>query len=60
MPVTETRQLLHALTFQAVPALRGVNYSNISTTPEAASGDAWLLTTTGYWLTIFGQRWALT
>lgn len=59
MPVTETRQLLHSLTFEATPALRQKNYSNVLV-ESAFVGDAWLKNDSGYWLTIFGQRWALT
>jgi hypothetical protein len=59
MPVTETRQGLHSVTFEAVPALLQKNYSNvlIELSPQ---NDLWLTSDAGYWLTIFGQRWELT
>jgi len=57
MPVTETRQLLHSVTLSTKPALLARNYSNVLLAqPEA--NDLWLVhDNTGYWLTIFGQRW---
>lgn len=58
MPVTETRQQLHSLTFQAIPALAQQNYSNVIPEPEEAGGY-WLQTDGGYWLTILGQPWEL-
>ena len=59
MPVTETRRQLHSMTFQANPALAQNNYSNVIPEP-AQQGDLWLVSDSGYWLTIFGQRWEQT
>ena len=57
MPVTETRRPLHNLTLVMKPALLARNYSNVlSTNPQ--DNDLWLVNdNSGYWLTIFGQRW---
>jgi hypothetical protein len=56
--ITETRTGLHAHTFTATPALLHKNYSNVLMVDATLQADLWLTTTNGYWLTIFGQRWA--
>lgn len=58
VPITQTRQLLHSITFAAEPALRQGNYSNVLIDASTV-GDLWLVSDSGYWLTIFGQRWEL-
>jgi hypothetical protein len=58
MAITETRQLLHALTIVAEPALQQRNYSNIMM-DEANAGEFWLTNNGGNWLTIFGQPWQI-
>lgn len=51
--ITETRQFLHSIQFQAVPALKAVNYSGLI--EQVSKG--WQITSGGRWQTSFSSTW---
>jgi hypothetical protein len=56
--ITESRQFLHATSFQAIPATRQGQYSNI-VIPMTDDQEGWATQYGDYWRTTFGKVWAI-
>ena len=58
MPITETRQQLHAVEFTAVPALKQRSYSNVGI-PLEIEQEGWRTSFASFWKTVFGKTWKI-